>query len=403
MSRRLLGETFDIHGGGLDLVFPHHENEIAQSECCHGKPHGQVLDAQRPDAGLERSRQGRRPQHARARGRRSAGPGSGQDRQVEGRQRRSAICSQKFAGETIRFFLLSTHYRRPIDFSEERIDEVETGLEHVLPLLQALRAVTGESFYEIDTAGTRAPAGDFDPERRPAADGSGRASRNGSSRRWTTTSTPAGRSACCSSWCAAEQVRRRREAGEAASRTPRNWPRCAAGRRRCASWPPRWACSAAAVEQAAAGGDELVGKLMRAGDRTARRRPQEEELRHGRPDSQGADRARASRSKTGRRHRVDTHANDRTDAAIRILGIDPGSEITGYGVLEVVAAPASSCARPAWSAARRAARWPCAGRDPRRRGRRDRLAQAGGDGPRTALLALQAPADRDPDGPRPRA
>ena len=38
MSRKLLGETFDIHGGGLDLMFPHHENEIAQSECCHGKP-----------------------------------------------------------------------------------------------------------------------------------------------------------------------------------------------------------------------------------------------------------------------------------------------------------------------------------------------------------------------------
>ena len=38
MSRRILGETFDIHGGGLDLVFPHHENEIAQSECAHGKP-----------------------------------------------------------------------------------------------------------------------------------------------------------------------------------------------------------------------------------------------------------------------------------------------------------------------------------------------------------------------------
>ena len=38
MSRGILGETFDIHGGGLDLIFPHHENEIAQSECCHGKP-----------------------------------------------------------------------------------------------------------------------------------------------------------------------------------------------------------------------------------------------------------------------------------------------------------------------------------------------------------------------------
>ncbi len=38
MSVRILGETFDIHGGGLDLIFPHHENEIAQSECAHGKP-----------------------------------------------------------------------------------------------------------------------------------------------------------------------------------------------------------------------------------------------------------------------------------------------------------------------------------------------------------------------------
>src|SRR4029079_12459179 len=38
MSKKLLGETFDIHGGGLDLIFPHHENEIAQSECCHHKP-----------------------------------------------------------------------------------------------------------------------------------------------------------------------------------------------------------------------------------------------------------------------------------------------------------------------------------------------------------------------------
>ena len=38
MSRRILGETFDIHGGGLDLIFPHHENEVAQSESCHGRP-----------------------------------------------------------------------------------------------------------------------------------------------------------------------------------------------------------------------------------------------------------------------------------------------------------------------------------------------------------------------------
>ena len=50
MSKKLLGETFDIHGGGLDLVFPHHENEIAQSECCHGKPMVTLLGAQRPAA-----------------------------------------------------------------------------------------------------------------------------------------------------------------------------------------------------------------------------------------------------------------------------------------------------------------------------------------------------------------
>ena len=63
MSRKLLGETFDIHGGGLDLVFPHHENEIAQSECCHGKPmakywlHNGLMQAS------ERGGQGGRPQH----------------------------------------------------------------------------------------------------------------------------------------------------------------------------------------------------------------------------------------------------------------------------------------------------------------------------------------------------
>jgi cysteinyl-tRNA synthetase len=38
MSERYLGEVFDIHGGGLDLIFPHHENEIAQSRCAHGTP-----------------------------------------------------------------------------------------------------------------------------------------------------------------------------------------------------------------------------------------------------------------------------------------------------------------------------------------------------------------------------
>ncbi len=46
MSEHHLGQVFDIHGGGLDLIFPHHENEIAQSCCAHGNDaHGQCLDA----------------------------------------------------------------------------------------------------------------------------------------------------------------------------------------------------------------------------------------------------------------------------------------------------------------------------------------------------------------------
>ncbi len=65
MSRSLLGKTFDIHGGGLDLVFPHHENEIAQSECCHGAADGQVLAAQW-SAQAGRGRQSRWPRRTRA-------------------------------------------------------------------------------------------------------------------------------------------------------------------------------------------------------------------------------------------------------------------------------------------------------------------------------------------------
>ena len=54
MSEKHLGEVFDIHGGGIDLVFPHHENEIAQSAVVWPRHHGQGLDAQRLSAGRRR-------------------------------------------------------------------------------------------------------------------------------------------------------------------------------------------------------------------------------------------------------------------------------------------------------------------------------------------------------------
>ena len=75
---------------------------------------------------------------------------------------------KQFSGETIRFFVLSTQYRRPIDFSEERIREVETGMDTFYRFFKRFERVTGESFYASPRRTTR-KQGDFDPGDRPAA------------------------------------------------------------------------------------------------------------------------------------------------------------------------------------------------------------------------------------------
>lgn len=107
MSYELLGASFDIHGGGLDLQFPHHENEIAQSCCAH--------------------------------------PGSGFARywmhnemlQVEGKKMSKSLgnfftvrdlLEQGVPGEVIRFVYLSTHYRKPMDWTAEKAREAEATL-----------------------------------------------------------------------------------------------------------------------------------------------------------------------------------------------------------------------------------------------------------------------------------
>jgi len=152
MSRTLLGETFDIHGGGLDLMFPHHENEIAQSECCHGKPmakywlHNGLMQASDEVGKL---------------GGRSTRPTEGdlaaQEVAKISKSKGSSPFSEllkQFAGETIRFFVLSTQYRRPIDFSEQRIREVETGMDTFYRFFKRFERVTGESFYAIEVVKT---------------------------------------------------------------------------------------------------------------------------------------------------------------------------------------------------------------------------------------------------------
>jgi cysteinyl-tRNA synthetase len=163
MSRRLLGETFDIHGGGLDLVFPHHENEIAQSECCHGKPmarywlHNGLMQASDEvgKVGGRNTRPGEGDLDAQQVGKISKSKGSAPFRDL----------LRQFAAETIRFFILSTQYRRPIDYGEARLQEVQTALDAFYRFVKRFQRVTGESYYQL-----AAPARRVEGELKPGDD-----------------------------------------------------------------------------------------------------------------------------------------------------------------------------------------------------------------------------------------
>ena len=106
MSIKHLGESFDIHGGGADLLFPHHENEIAQSEAFTGKPFARywihngfiTIDKEKMSKSL-------------------------------GNFFTIKEVLDKFDPETVRFFLLSTHYRSPIEFSDEQLRESENSID----------------------------------------------------------------------------------------------------------------------------------------------------------------------------------------------------------------------------------------------------------------------------------
>jgi cysteinyl-tRNA synthetase len=142
MSKKLLGETFDIHGGGLDLIFPHHENEIAQSECCHGKPmvrywaHNGLLRA-----GTNADKIG----GGDAAGKMSRSKGAGGLADLIARQ----------GGERIRFFLLRTHYRSTVLFNEPAIEEAGVGLETFYRLFKRFTRITGADFYALTAPTTR--------------------------------------------------------------------------------------------------------------------------------------------------------------------------------------------------------------------------------------------------------
>ncbi|MCH8829505.1 MAG: cysteine--tRNA ligase [Planctomycetes bacterium] len=149
MSMQLLGESFDIHGGGLDLLFPHHENELAQSECCNGKPfarywmHNGLMQAGKSSGKIG----GQRDRHGDVNVEQSA-----QEQNKLAGSKGAASVKELFAvhpPETVRFFLLSTHYRSPIEFSDELIAETGKGLEGFYRLFETFARITKTDFYTL--------------------------------------------------------------------------------------------------------------------------------------------------------------------------------------------------------------------------------------------------------------
>ena len=128
MSTCCLGETFDIHGGGPDLVFPHHENEIAQSEAATGKLYANAW----MHAGAVR---------------------------VDGEKMSKSLGNfftirevlEKYHPEVVRYLLIASHYRSPINYSEENLRESKRALErfyHSLKGLPQAAPAGGEAFIE---------------------------------------------------------------------------------------------------------------------------------------------------------------------------------------------------------------------------------------------------------------
>ncbi len=121
MSRKYIGDTIDIHAGGEDLIFPHHENEIAQSEACNGEKfanywmHNGFLN-------IDNKKMSK-----------SAG-NFFTVREI----------GEKYPLQVIRFFMLSAHYRSPLNFSDTLVESAKHGLERILTAVDHLRDVLAE-------------------------------------------------------------------------------------------------------------------------------------------------------------------------------------------------------------------------------------------------------------------
>lgn len=121
MAKKYLGDTFDIHGGGQDLVFPHHENEIAQSKCAY---HGNFANYWLHNGFV----------------------------QINGDKMSKSTGNffllreilEKFSGNVVRLFILSTHYRKPINFSFENMEDTKKALQNIVKSMNKFEAIIGK-------------------------------------------------------------------------------------------------------------------------------------------------------------------------------------------------------------------------------------------------------------------
>ena len=133
MSKKYLGEEIDIHAGGEDLVFPHHENEIAQSECCNGK---QFARYWMHNAFLN----------------------------IDNRKMSKSLgnfftvreIGEKYDLQVLRFFMLNAHYRSPLNFSAELMEASSNALERIVTCVEQLKhyleKAEGSEYAEAETA-----------------------------------------------------------------------------------------------------------------------------------------------------------------------------------------------------------------------------------------------------------
>ena len=140
MGRKYLGEHFDIHGGGMDLIFPHHECEIAQSVASQGDDmvhywmHNNMITINGQKMG------------------KSLGNFITLDEFFTGDHK---MLSQAYSAMTIRFFILQAHYRSTVDFSNEALQAAEKGLSRLMDAYNHLQKLTASDASTVDVKDLR--------------------------------------------------------------------------------------------------------------------------------------------------------------------------------------------------------------------------------------------------------